>query len=91
MIGVNSSSFYYKPKVPRAQRERQDADLRNQIEQVQMEFPRSGYRTVRQYLLRLGYRVGERRLRRVMRKFCLQAKIKRAFKKTTDSNHSHLL
>lgn len=89
MIGVNSSSFYYKPKVPRAQRERQDADLRNQIEQVQMEFPRSGYRTVRQYLLRLGYRVGERRLRRVMRKFCLQAKIKRAFKKTTDSNHSH--
>ena len=89
MIGVNSSSFYYKPKVPRAQRERQDADLRNQIEQVQLQFPRSGYRTVRQYLLRLGYRIGERRLRRVMRKFCLQARIRRVFKSTTDSNHSH--
>lgn len=89
MIGVNSSTFYYKPKVSRAQRERQDADLRNQIEQVQLEFPRSGYRTVQQYLFRLGYRIGERRLRRVMTRFSLQARIKRAFNKTTDSNHPH--
>ena len=89
MIGVNSSTYYYKPKVSREEREKRDADLRNQIEQVQMEFPRSGYRTVQQYLFRLGYRVGERRIRRVMRKYSLSAKLKRAFKKTTDSNHSY--
>lgn len=89
MIGVNSSTFYYKPKVSRETRERQDADLRDQVERIQCEFSCAGYRTVQQYLARSGVRVGERRLRRVMRKFGLKARIKRAFVKTTDSNHSH--
>jgi putative transposase len=89
MMNLSPSSYYYKPKVSREQRERQDANLRDQIEDVQSEFPQSGYRTVRIYLGRLGIRVGERRIRRVMKKFSLRARIKRAFKVTTDSNHPH--
>jgi putative transposase len=89
MIELTPSSFYYKAKVPRAEREQQDTELRSKIELVQSQHPRSGYRTMREYLKRSGIRVGERKLRRVMRKYDLHAKIKRAFIHTTDSNHSH--
>ena len=89
MMNLNSATYYYHPKVSREERERFDADLRDQVERVQVAHPRAGYRTVRHYLSRLGVRVGERRLRRVMGKFGLQARIKRAFVRTTDSRHSH--
>jgi putative transposase len=89
MMQLNSATYYHKPKVTREERERSDADLRGQVESVQVVHPRAGYRTVRQYLARQGVRVGERRLRRVMTKFGLKARIKRAFVRTTDSNHPH--
>ena len=89
MMRLSSSSFYYKPKVPREMREKRDADLRDAIEEVRMEHPRTGYRTLLRYLARAGVRVGETRLRRVMQKYSLQAKIRRAFVITTDSKHSH--
>ena len=41
------------------------------------------------YLNRNGVRVGERKLRRIMKKYDLHARIRRAFVHTTDSNHSH--
>jgi HTH-like domain len=87
MIGLAGSTFYHKPKISREQRERDDAELRDEIERVQSEFPRAGYRRVQVYLRRGGRHVGERRLRRVMRKFCLHAEIRRAFIVTTDSKH----
>jgi len=89
MMQLNPATYYHQPKVSREERERFDADLRDQVERVQTSHPSAGYRTVRQYLGRLGVRVGERRLRRVMGKFGLQARIKRAFVRTTDSRHSH--
>jgi putative transposase len=89
MMQLNSATYYHKPKVTREERERSDADLRDQVENVQVVHPRAGYRTVRQYLARQGLRVGERRLRRVMNKFGLKARVKRAFVRTTDSRHSH--
>lgn len=91
MIELSPSSFYYKPKRDRAERERQDADLRNLIEQVQAAIPGSGYRQVQDQLHRAGIRVGERRIRNVMGKFGLWAEIKRAWVKTTDSNHDFKL
>lgn len=90
MMGLSSSSFYYKPKVPRQFREKRDADLRDAIERVRVEFPKSGYRTLLRYLMRTEkIHVGETRLRRVMEKYSLHAKIRRAFVVTTDSKHSH--
>ena len=89
MIGLSSSTFYYQPKVSREEREKQDADLRDRIERVQTEHPRSGYRTMLRYLERSGIRVGERKLRRIMKKYDLQVRIRRAFVRTTDSNHPH--
>lgn len=89
MMKLNAATYYHQPNISREDRERFDADLRDHVERVQTSHPSAGYRTVRQYLGRLGVRVGERRLRRVMSKFGLQARIKRAFVRTTDSRHSH--
>lgn len=89
MMGLSPSTFYYQPQVPREERERQDTDLRDRVERVHAEHPRSGYRTMLQYLNRSGICVGERKLRRVMKKYDLQARIRRAFVRTTDSKHSH--
>ncbi len=58
MIGLSSSTFYYDPKISREEREKQDADLRDRVEQVQTEHPKSGYRTMIHYLDRSGCRVG---------------------------------
>jgi putative transposase len=89
VIGISPSTFYYKPKVSREEREKQDADLRDKVELVQTEHPKSGYRPMIRYLNRVGVRVGERKIRRIMKKYDLHARIKRAFVRTTDSNHSH--
>lgn len=90
MIGLSPSTYYSKPKVPREARERADAELRDQIEKVQCEYGAgTGYRYVLRYLRRAGINAGERKIRRIMKKYDLQAKIKRAFVATTDSNHSH--
>ena len=89
MMNLSSSTLYYKPKVSREVRERRDANLRDEIEKIRCEHPRSGYRTLLRYLSRKGMIIGETRLRRVMTQYSLQAKLKRAFVRTTDSEHGH--
>lgn len=89
MIGISPSTFYYKSKKPRLEKDKADAVIRDAIEKVQIDFPRSGYRTMRYYLKRAGFVVGETRLRRLMKEYDLQAKIKKKFIKTTDSRHNN--
>jgi putative transposase len=89
MIGIAPSTYYYRPKRPRWGRELEDAEIRDAIEAIQIEHPCSGYRTVQVYLRRQGRWIGERRIRRVMKRFCLQAEVKRAFVHTTDSRHDY--
>lgn len=88
MIGLPKSTYYHKPKTSRAEKARQDAKIRSEIEDVHLTLPASGYRTMQEYLERRGITVGERRLRRIMRENGLNAMIKRAFVSTTDSKHS---
>lgn len=87
MIGLSPSTFYYKPTQSRVEREKQDADLRDRIEKIHEEFPSAGYRMMQDHLARSGVRVGERRLRRVMKKYGLLAEIKRAFVITSQTDH----
>lgn len=89
MIGVSESSYYYDPKVTRAEREEQDADLREQIENVRIMFPRAGYRYLQVELKKMGIDIGERRLRRVLKKFGMQIRPRKKFVVTTDSNHNY--
>lgn len=90
MISLSPSTYYYRPKVSRAERDARDADLRDRIEVIQSLFPKAGYRVVRNHFLREGQRVNHKRLRRVMGKYGLKIQIKRAFfVKTTDSEHGY--
>jgi len=89
MMGVSPSTYYYRPKVDRAERERREAELREGIEALQVEFPRAGYRVVHRHFLRQGRTVNGKRIRRVMRKYGLVAQIRRRFIRTTDSNHPY--
>lgn len=90
-MGLSMSSYYYDPKVSRSEREEQDADLRGKIEQIRVEHPRSGYRTLVPYLKRQGIHVGETRVRRVLSKFKLQIRPRKKFVRTTQSDHGCLV
>ncbi len=59
------STYYYDPKVTRAEKEERDANIRGKIEQIRVTFPRAGYRPLLHYLRRNGVSVGETRLRRM--------------------------
>lgn len=88
-MGLSDSTYYSDPKVSRRERDESEADIRGKIEQIRVEFPRTGYRMLLAHLKRNGVRIGERKLRGILKKFELQFKQKRRFVSTTDSNHSH--
>lgn len=81
------SSYYYDPKVSRAEKEEHDADIRGKIEQIRITHPRTGYRTLLHYLDRDGIEISEYRLRKVMKLFSLGIKPKRRYVRTTNSEH----
>ncbi len=87
---LSKSTYYYLPKVSRAERDRRDADLRDKIEYLQAEFSCYGYRTTRKQFLRYyGMVVNGKRLLRIMRKYNLLHEVKRRFITTTDFDHGH--
>lgn len=88
-MGVSQSTYYADPKVSRKEREEMEADIRGKVEQIRVEFPRTGYRMLLAHLKRQGIKIGERKLRGILKKFELQYKHKRKFVATTDSNHDH--
>ena len=89
MMDLSQSSLYYDPKISRAKKEEQDADLRDAIELIRMEQPRLGYRMLLEHLKLKGIPIGERRLRRVLKKFSLQIRPRKRFFQTTQSDHGH--
>lgn len=87
-MNISTSTFYYKPKKSRAVRDFNDAQLREEIEAIQEVFPCAGYRTVQTYLFNWHRRwYNGKKIRRVMGKYGLQARIRKAFVRTTDSDH----
>jgi transposase InsO family protein len=91
MMELSESSYYYDPKVSRAEREQWEADIRGKIEEVRAEQPRTGYRPLLKHLKRNGVVIGERRLRRVLSKFKLQIRPRRKFVRTTQSDHDCMI
>jgi transposase InsO family protein len=90
MIGLSQSTYYYTPKVPRKDRDKVDADLRDKMETLQANYSCWGYRTLRAQLrLRYSLQVNGKRILRVMHKYDLFRQIKRRFIRTTDSEHAY--
>jgi putative transposase len=65
----------------------EEIDLRNQIQEIALEFPGYGYRRITAELKNRGYRINHKRVLRLMREdnlLCLKRKFKPV---TTDSSH----
>jgi putative transposase len=81
------SSFYYKPKVKRPDRMKAEADLRDKIEAICLEFPRYGYRRVTHQLKHEECQVNHKKVLRLMKESDLLCRVKRKWVRTTDSRH----
>ena len=81
------SSFYYRPKAKGLERMEAEADLRDQIEAICLEFPRYGYRRVTHQLKHEGKLVNHKKVLRLMRESDLLCRVKRKWIVTTNSDH----
>jgi transposase InsO family protein len=87
VIGISESTYYADPKISRSEQEEWEADIRGRIEQIRITFANAGYRMLLQYLKRDGIKIGERKLRTLMKKHRLHIKPKRRYVHTTNSKH----
>ena len=61
-LGINRSTVYYQ-----RQMDEHELRLRDKIEQIAAKYPRYGYRRTSEMLKRDGYKVGYRRVARIMK------------------------
>lgn len=91
-MGLSRSTYYYRlrPEVQaRAQLKLQeDLKTKDLIDRVHVEFPAYGYRKLHEELIRRGYLLNEKKIRRIQRKYGLFAIQLRRWIKTTDSKHN---
>jgi len=89
MLNLAPSSYYYKAKEPSLPVQKQEADLRNRIEEIACEFTRYGYCRITAQLRREGYLVNHKKVLRIMRQDSLLCVVKRKWIRTTNSNHPY--
>ena len=83
LLGLSCSSYYYQ-----AQEKVDDQHLLAAIEKVIMRKPYYGYRRVTQQLKRIGYAVGETRVRRLLKALEHRCKVGKVHFSTTNSRHN---
>jgi len=88
-MGLSRSTYYYQPRPKSMEGKKEEADLRDRIEQIVVECARYGYRRVTYQLRREGWKVNHKRVARMMREQSLQCQVKRHWVKTTDSEHGY--
>ena len=71
-LGFNKSTLYYRPKTDPS-----EEVLRTEIETLALRYPTYGYRRITKVLVRMGYRVGYRRVARLMKTANLSVCVKR--------------
>ena len=87
-MGIPRSTYYYKPHVDEVKR-KQDADIRDRLEELALRFTRYGYRRMTAQLQREGFQVNHKRVSRLMRESDLLCRTKRRYVTTTDSDHPY--
>jgi len=83
---LSSSSFYYKPK-SKAERMEAEADIRDKIEAICLDYTRYGYRRVTHELKHRNLPVNHKKVLRIMRESDLLCRVRRRRVKTTNSRH----
>ena len=81
------SSFYYKPKSQSPEQMEAEADLRDKLEAICLEYTRYGYRRVTHELRHKGCHVNHKKVVKIMRESDLLCRVKRKRVKTTNSRH----
>lgn len=76
LLACAPSSYYYQPQG------RDDAELRDLIEQIALEFPHYGYHRITAELRRRGHIVNHKRVLRIMREENLLVQVKRYVRTT---------
>ena len=76
-MGLARSTYNYRSGQKSMAAEKEEADLRDRIEQIVVEFARYGYRRVTYQLRREGWEVNHKRVARIMREQSLQCQVKR--------------
>ena len=90
VMQVSRSGFYDWKKRPLSRRAQENAALLVEIEKIfEANYRRYGFRRVLRVLLARGHQVGKHRVARLMRNNGLFARKRRAFCKTTDSDHNY--
>ena len=82
LLGCPRSTYYYAPVI-----DPEDARLVEAIEPILMRWPFYGYRRVTAQMKREGHRVGETRIRRLLRQMEHSCSVGRVRVVTTDSKH----
>lgn len=88
MLNIARSSYYYKGAED-LQKQKEDADLRDRIENIIVKHERYGYRRVTAQLRREGIGVNKKRVQRIMQQEGLICKATKKWVTTTDSNHRY--
>ena len=83
-LGYNRNLLYYHPK-----RDLSQGQLREKIEALCLQYPKYGYRRIRELLLRQGYTVSHRRVARLMKEANLSVSIKRVCRTTRSLEAPH--
>ncbi len=86
MLNISRSSYYYRSCS--LTKQKQDADLLDQIDRILCDFPGYGTRRVTQQFKKEGLAVNRKRIQRLMREHSLLRVVKRRWIKTTNSEHS---
>lgn len=84
---LSRSSYYYKPKSLSPERMETEADMRDRIEAICLEYTRYGYRRVTHELRHRECHVNHKKVLRLMRESDLLCRVRRRRVKTTDSRH----
>jgi putative transposase len=88
VLGVTKSGYYAWRKRPKPERARRDAQLAATVAAVHKRSRLTyGSPRVHRELKARGVRVGKKRIERLMRQNGLKGRLKRRFKRTTDSRH----
>ena len=87
LMKVPRSSFYYKPKSQSLERMEAEADLRDKIEAICLEYTRYGYRWVTHELRHRECHVNHKKVLKIIRGSDLLCRVRRQRVKTTDAKH----
>ena len=75
-----STLYKIERKIKNPVVQKEEADLRDEIEKVVLEFSGYGYRRVTQYLQQKGFKINHKRVLRIMKQSDLLCSLERAFK-----------